>query len=364
MRDLFLNGCILVSFVAVINQFIKEIDFNHTISNLKYRIIGGIICGLLGCILMLFSVEIMPGVIFDYRTFSIILASTFGGFITSIVTSIIIGIFRICWFGLSDASIISFVLLLICGIGCPIITYKVTSIKKRYLYSSLFTVTIVNMAFIYLLKDNKSLIYIVFSNFIGSFILISILLLFINNLVMSNQLYKKYRKESSIDYLTGLNNVRAFERIYKEVTKKILEKDEKLSVLMIDIDNFKIVNDTYGHFEGDIILRELSKLLLNTCRDFDIISRNGGEEFSVLLIDCYTTQAIKIAERIRTAVEQHKFILSSSIKVNITISVGIATFPDNSLDVKELLREADKALYEAKQKGRNRIIVAGDLNEN
>lgn len=360
MQDLFLNGTILISFVAVFNQFIRDLDFTPT-SNIKFRLLGGVICGLLGCILMIFSVEVIPGVIVDFRSISIILASMFGGLVPSILTGIIIGIFRLACFGVSDISVMAFVVALIIGVGCPLITIKVVSLKRRCLYSTLYSISIGSIGFIALIKDHTLLIHLLLSYILGTFIIILILSLFIRNLATSNRLYKKYRDESSTDFLTGLNNVREFDKIYNDITRRIIEKDERLSLLFIDIDRFKEVNDTYGHSEGDIILKALGKLLLKTCRDFDIISRNGGEEFSVLLLDCYPQQAKTIAERIRSTVEQYPFILSNGNKVNITISIGIATFPDTTMNFNDLLKEADKALYEAKQTGRNRVVLADML---
>ncbi|WP_330602983.1 GGDEF domain-containing protein [Anaerosolibacter carboniphilus] len=108
-----------------------------------------------------------------------------------------------------------------------------------------------------------------------------------------------------------------------------------------------------------MVLKELGKILLKICRNFDIVSRNGGEEFSVMLIDCHPQQAISIAERIRSNVEQNAFILSNGKIISITVSIGIAIYPDTTLDLSRLIKEADNALYKAKQTGRNKVVLAG-----
>lgn len=358
MKDLFLNGTILISFVAVVNQYIREYDFTPN-SKLKLRLTGGVVSGILGCILMIFSVEIMPGVIVDFRNIAIILASMSGGLVTSISASLIIGVFRLLWFGISATSVTALFMALIMGAGCSLITSKVLSTKRKYLYSTLFSVVVGSIGFIAVVKDPTLLIHLLLSYSIGSFLIVMILCFFISNLAASNRLFKKYKDESSIDFLTGLYNVRQFDKTYNDITGRIIEKDERLSVLFIDIDHFKEINDTYGHHEGDIILKELAQLLLKTCRDFDIVSRNGGEEFSVILLDCYPQQAKNIAERIRSAVERHPFNIYGGKTVNITVSIGVATYPDTTTSFNDLLKEADKALYKAKQTGRNKVVLVG-----
>ncbi len=362
MKDLFLNGTILISFIALVNQFIRDLDFSPA-SNIKLRLLGGVITGILGCILMIFSVEVMPGVIVDFRNIAIILASIFGGSVTSILAGLIIGAFRLLWFGVSESSMMAFLVVLIMGIGCPLITYKVRSKKIKCLYLTMFNVLISSIAFIVLVQDHMILLQLLLSYNIGCLIITFILCLFINNLATSNRLFKKYKNESSIDFLTGLYNVRQFDKTYNDITSRIIENDERLSLLFIDIDYFKKINDTFGHTEGDVILKEFGKLLLESCRDFDIISRIGGEEFSVLLLDCHPQQARKIAERIRSSVEKHAFSISNGKAVSITVSIGIATYPDTTINFNDLIKESDKALYEAKQAGRNKVVFADVLNE-
>lgn len=357
MHDLLFNGTILISFVAIVDLFIKDFDFDSTFS-VKHRILAGIITGALGCLLMIYSVEALPSVIVDYRNISIILASMYGGLLTSIITAVAIGGFRILWFGLSTASVLSLFLAIIMAAGCSFIHYKIHKLKPRCYFSAIFTVTAGSIGFIILVKDPALLPQLLLSYAIGSFLIMFLLCNFINSLAATNRLYKKYKDESSIDFLTGLNNVRQFDRIYNELTSNIVEKDERLSLLFIDVDYFKKINDTFGHAEGDIILKELGQVLIKTCRHFDIISRNGGEEFSALLLDCHQQQAANIAERIRRTIEKHPFNLSNGKTVNITVSIGVATYPDTTTNFNDLLKEADKALYEAKQAGRNNVVCA------
>ena len=138
-------------------------------------------------------------------------------------------------------------------------------------------------------------------------------------------------------------------------SQQTIRKGENLSLLYIDIDYFKKINDTYGHSSGDIVLKNLAIILRDTCRIFDIISRNGGEEFSVMLLDCTASHAFEIAERIRKNVETNKFHISYKDDICVTISIGVTTYPDITDNIDNLIENADTALYEAKRTGRNKI---------
>nr|WP_281419751.1 GGDEF domain-containing protein [Evansella tamaricis] len=170
-------------------------------------------------------------------------------------------------------------------------------------------------------------------------------------------LLKKYKEEAIVDYLTGLNNYRSFNSMYGVILTNAINKGEQLSVLFIDIDHFKKVNDTYGHPEGDIVLKKLGELLKSNTRSYDIVSRNGGEEFSVILLDLPLENAANVGEKLRTIIEGTSFELSDGTIIHITVSVGVANYPTTTADPDNLLVDADKALYKAKKAGRNMVIV-------
>ena len=159
-------------------------------------------------------------------------------------------------------------------------------------------------------------------------------------------------KRANLDGLTQIFNHRYFqEKLIKEI-QNAKESGNKLSLLMIDIDKFKLVNDTYGHIKGDFILRELAAVLTKLVRNDDTIARYGGEEFIAILPRCDSGLASDIAERIRKTVEEHNF---EGLKV--TISVGVAIFSQGKLiSPEKLVDAADKALYKAKEK-RNKVFA-------
>lgn len=158
------------------------------------------------------------------------------------------------------------------------------------------------------------------------------------------------------DALTGLYNRRRFHDVLTKEFERAKRYATPFSVAMLDIDHFKAVNDEYGHLVGDNILKEVSNILLKSTRDIDTASRYGGEEFVVILPNTETKNALIGAERMRSSIEKFKF---PEIKGKITVSIGIAGLPDSDVTNEEkLLRCADAALYQAKQKGRNRIEIA------
>jgi diguanylate cyclase len=355
LRDLFVNAVVLIAFVALGSHFLRDRKFERS-SPMKYRLLFGLMTGLLACLLMTFSVEVVPGVLVDFRNIPIVMAAIIGGLPASFLTGIIIGIYRILSFGVTNVTVVASIAALAMGICVPLLEGKVKSLLSKWLFSTLLSVVIGSIGFLILVKDHILLLQLLSAYWIGSFMIALLLGYYTSILANSNRLFRKYKAESSLDFLTGLYNVRQFDRIYNDITERIVEKEEQLSLLFIDIDFFKKINDTYGHAEGDLVLKELGKVLLNTCRDFDIVSRNGGEEFSVILLDCPPEKAIRIAERVRSTIEAHPFPLSNGETVNITVSVGISSYDKDSIDFNELLKQADRSLYRAKQTGRNKVV--------
>lgn len=171
------------------------------------------------------------------------------------------------------------------------------------------------------------------------------------------ELQVHFEELSKLDSLTGLLNVSQFEYGLKFEMQLFKENRELFSLLMIDIDKFKNINDTYGHLVGDSVLKQLATLLKRNCRSGDLVCRKGGEEFAIILPSCSKEMAIEIAERIRHEVEIHQF--DEQKRFGVTISIGVAMATNESLmDSERLIELADKELYKAKNKGRNKVCIA------
>lgn len=161
-----------------------------------------------------------------------------------------------------------------------------------------------------------------------------------------------------VDNLTQLPNRAAFDERLREVMYKVKRLREVFCLLMLDIDFFKKVNDTYGHVNGDRILKEIAAKIKESIRLDDFAARYGGEEFAVILPDTPTEEALAVAERMRDAIKAAPFELDGK-PLTVTISGGLAQCREEC-EPEELIRIADKALYQSKSKGRNRITLGGD----
>jgi len=171
------------------------------------------------------------------------------------------------------------------------------------------------------------------------------------------QRFSTVKKEAIYDTLTNLFNRRHFEERLSAESQKAFESESNLSMIMVDIDHFKKVNDTFGHDGGDKVLREIASLLKNSVRKHDTVARYGGEEFVLLLPGAPLDPTNMVAERIRRLVENTAFDMGQT-QIHITISLGISNFPIHRMKSKEeLVKMADLALYEAKRGGRNRVCI-------
>lgn len=163
------------------------------------------------------------------------------------------------------------------------------------------------------------------------------------------------------DGLTGLYNHRMFYTLLNEEIQRAGRYNRPLSLLMIDIDFFKRVNDTHGHQAGDAILKGLSALLERQARTIDRVCRYGGEEIAVVLLETDADSAPHIAERLRKSVEREPFEIGAGHHVHITISIGVATFPAQADTPATLVSASDRALYLAKEGGRNQVCEAAEV---
>jgi len=179
--------------------------------------------------------------------------------------------------------------------------------------------------------------------------------------IENSQLYEIVVQKSNKDSLTSLWNHGYFQDALAIEVKKARNKKIPLSLLMIDIDNFKKLNDTYGHRNGDRVIRELASILKNSSRDIDYVCRYGGEEFSIILTQTDKEQASSIAERIRENVMSHPMKeFKPNEDLTITISTGVATFPGDTDSPEDLIEKADQMMYVAKMSGKNQTCIYGN----
>ena len=171
--------------------------------------------------------------------------------------------------------------------------------------------------------------------------------------------YEEALDRSQVDWLTGLYNHGYFQQFLGYELKRAFEQGFPVSLIMIDVDDFKRYNDTLGHSAGDAILREMGQVVRNSIREVDFAARYGGEEFAVVLPYVHRDNAVIVAERIHKAITSHEFLHDDSIELgNPTVSMGIAVFPEEAADKAELITKADSMLYLAKQNGKNQFRIS------
>ncbi|MDE1360146.1 GGDEF domain-containing protein [Bacillus paralicheniformis] len=357
--DLFLNLCILITSLFIYTQ-LKWNIFSRKATNKQLDWIDGVMGGLLGNVLMFFSIQATDETLVDLRYVPVMILFLFTGAFPAFICSLLIIGGRFVYGG-NTSSIAALTGMIVIFMGYYLILRVMD--KDADTYRKTFALVIfanvaISIVILMLLHDfhlvKILMIWFWILSTIGGFTSVYV----VSYLKKSHFLLKKYEEESSIDYLTGLNNVRHFDAIWNAHISNAMEKNEKLSLLMIDIDYFKTINDTYGHSNGDVILKELGTILKKSTRTEDIVSRNGGEEFSVILPNSSHSQAAEITERIRKEVETHTFSISHSKKIHITVSIGVAAFPEVIRNTDELIEKADQCLYRAKHLGRNRVCTS------
>jgi diguanylate cyclase (GGDEF)-like protein len=175
--------------------------------------------------------------------------------------------------------------------------------------------------------------------------------------IANAKLYTKTRELSVKDELTQVYNRRHFQQMLQMEWKRAVRFYRDLSLVMIDVDHFKAYNDTFGHLQGDLVLKQIGQIMQRNLREVDTVARFGGEEFVLLLPDTDKHGAIAVAEKVRRLVELNRFTTEERASTRqITISAGVSSYPDDVSEMDDLIDHADIALYRAKEEGRNRVI--------
>jgi diguanylate cyclase (GGDEF)-like protein len=179
----------------------------------------------------------------------------------------------------------------------------------------------------------------------------------VQNVTESVYLEQNLKLMTQQDSLTGIYNRRFLDRRLEEEFKRFRRSGRRFSLLMIDIDNFKMVNDNYGHQFGDQVLKVIARCCSDEVRGSDIVARFGGEEFAVALMDSSAGGAVSFAERLRKSIESCKVTTDTGTSINVTVSIGVDEVSEKRNSWQEILGCADAALYDSKKRGKNRVTL-------
>ncbi|MGH9407890.1 MAG: sensor domain-containing diguanylate cyclase [Vicinamibacterales bacterium] len=169
---------------------------------------------------------------------------------------------------------------------------------------------------------------------------------------------------SVTDDLTQLYNSRYLSQVLRRETKRASRSGRPLSLLFVDLDGFKGINDTHGHLYGSRALVEAAGLIRASARETDVVARFGGDEFALILPDTGSDGAVSVGERVRDRVNAHPFLHGDGLDIHLTVSVGVATLPDVAASAESLIQAADEAMYYVKEHGKNGIHIAGSETPN
>jgi diguanylate cyclase len=355
-QQLFANACILITMIFIVSQLLF-IGVSGSNNKIKFRVLLGAMGGISTIILFYFSIQLTPQVKMDFRDISIILVALFGGWTSAIITCIMTAAFRLLNNGVSSTIILLCIGIMATGIGCGLISLTHLRYKWMSIIMLLYSLMIRSIVYYIVLKDNSSFLNIILTTWASTILIVYGVFHFVRYLLTSYRLLRNLQIESTEDYLTGLSNKRYFNQELASIMKEMNEKPGRVSLLILDIDNFKEVNDTYGHAAGDAVLKELGKVLSVLCEGNYVISRVGGEEFAVVLKDEPPETTLETAERIRKAVTTHRFPIQNGDKLKISVSIGAAVYPDTVEDLDKLTDEADNKLYVAKRTGKNKVCI-------
>ncbi len=356
LKDLFVNFTILATLLffgnVLSNRFRKSSLAAHADTWLP--ILAGLALGGVGIILIEFSFPLSSYTIVDLRQSAIIIAIYVGGIPGGLLATAIIAVFRLFFFGQFGLS--SWI-----GASNAILTFASVALvlRKGQLEGRRWTAAfamqfLVLMLCLYFAVGSSVWAIVPLSALIiaatGTFIF-----LMLRHLQNSNESFAIMEDAAHRDFLTGLYNPRAFFVAYERRVRLTLKNPTEFGfgLILLDIDHFKQVNDTYGHPAGDVVLRQIATILSACSPIGGYCARNGGEEF-VIIIDRRDEETIaRTAERIRLTIEGHPFLLEDGTRLDITLSIGYGLSDEGS--PKTLFQRVDDALYFAKASGRNRV---------
>lgn len=324
----------------------------------------GLMVGLLfGCsaiISMLDPVIVDEGIIVDARSILLALSAPFGGVVAVLVSTALTILSRVLIGGVGvHAGVVGIVIIGLISLIFTLVYRPQTYSWKHFLILGL-TVPLYTLS-VFILPFEQALA--IFQRIALPMLTLSVAGIFLISMFLHRERLrvdrvKTLEVDAHTDPLTNLANRRLFDRVARRTFRKAASTGgDVFSLVMIDIDSFKSINDHWGHSNGDLVLVEISTIIRSLVRKSDLVARYGGEEIAILMPSATAVEAMAMAEAIRRRVNETFFDLGRT-QAHVTVSAGVATFTAQHQSMTELIEEADVALYRAKRLGRNRIELA------
>lgn len=349
MTTLILNACVAFTGFYIISKiYHSDTFYSRHVRSLLIGLLGG----LLGFFLMFNAVEVNSEVRVDLRHLPLVLLAFYGARMPLLVATSLIASTRFL-FGVTDQAFVAFIATFVISGG---MLWLHRRFKDRLFLQSMllnmWALFIISIA-VYI-NVGWSLAYIGLVSMIWTIGMIVGLLSSVLTIDLESTTRRsiEYKRSAERDHLTGLFNRRVWDRH----TAGLELEARPYNILALDIDHFKHVNDTYGHGNGDLVLRQFADILKKETRHHDTVARIGGEEFVILMYDLEPEKVEKVANRIRERIASEVFQLDEFDPIHITASVGVAH--GTSHPIKRMTELADAALYQAKHEGRNRVILS------
>jgi diguanylate cyclase len=357
-----IHGLAMLALVALTYGFMVR----TASSFLSRGVAVGFTFGLGAVSVMADPIVMQHGVIIDTRGVILTLAGSFGGAVAAAIAAACALAFRL-WLGGVGAPVGCMTILVGALVGVVFArcvplrrgAYSLRQLSALAVFGSLhgFTVLFV-LVFISVPGLVSSLVPLCMLNFAGVVVLGS----FLSAEGRRRHATRLLEKEAATDPLTGLPNRRKFDAAGSALLREAEVSGRHVALLMIDLDHFKQVNDRWGHDVGDRVLRKVAAVIASEIRQDDVAARYGGEEIAVLLPNTSAEEALAVSERIRRAVSARVYNMHPGL-LGVTVSIGVASRSGDSLSFSELFSAADRALYEAKSKGRDQCVMAPQLEE-
>ncbi|MBX6353624.1 MAG: diguanylate cyclase [Thermoflavifilum sp.] len=361
LDTLFINLCVI--FTLTISGFwvLRRMTLRRPLSRPVRMAAAGFVAGVMGVVLMYHAVPV-PGsrMIIDLRHVPVIVAAVLGGPVAGSVAGVVEALARSLLFGVSSTSLVFGLNMLVIGLVAPWLVRLARRLRYRLALGNLYALLQISVLVMAYAAPSARVVTLrlLAWQWLTSFIAVYASAWLVDMVEQYADRHDELQRLSSSDHLTGLANLRRFEATMALHLERAARQGTAVALLLFDIDHFKKVNDTYGHAAGDAALREFAAALQRSCRPGDVAARIGGEEFAILAPGASLPAAVQVAERVRVAVEEQGGQLPDGQRLHLTVSAGVAVYPDTCPRPEHLRQQSDDALYAAKRAGRNLVIAA------